>query len=166
MQQDVNLPQHIPDPSETAPLQNVSEPSDITTNNPQSITITNDSKILQIPKHHVTQNTLTKTLSILIPTKTALLLSQHQIPISFHNFKRNNLLLEITIHLLYRHKMLLNLCHILLHNEVPLRKHLLLKTHPRHSSIQRILSEHCFYQLYRMLQLNIIKYRIPNLFNY
>ena len=33
IQQDVNLPQHIPNPSETAPIQNVSEPSDITISN-------------------------------------------------------------------------------------------------------------------------------------
>ena len=47
IQQDINLPQHIRNPSETAPIQNVSEPSDITIPNPQSITITNDSNILQ-----------------------------------------------------------------------------------------------------------------------
>ena len=56
--QDINLPQHIPNPSENAPIQNVSKPSDITTNNPQSNAITNDSNILQIPIHNVTQNTL------------------------------------------------------------------------------------------------------------
>ena len=44
-EQDVIIPLHIPDPSKIAPIQNVSEPSDITTNNPQSITITNYSNI-------------------------------------------------------------------------------------------------------------------------
>ena len=57
-QQDTNLPQHLPDPSETATIQNVSEISDITTNNPQSIAITNDSNIVQIAIHNITQNTL------------------------------------------------------------------------------------------------------------
>ena len=57
-QQDINLQQHIPNPSEIAPIQNILEPSDITTNNPQSIAITNDSNSLQIPMHNVTQNTL------------------------------------------------------------------------------------------------------------
>ena len=36
----------------------MSERSDITVNNPQSFTITNDSNILQIPVHNITQNTI------------------------------------------------------------------------------------------------------------
>ena len=39
----------MPDPSETATIQNVSELSEETTNNPQSITKTDDSIIIQIP---------------------------------------------------------------------------------------------------------------------
>ena len=54
----MNLPQHLPDPSDIAPKQNISEISDITTNNPQSITITSSSNIVQIPIHNVTQNTI------------------------------------------------------------------------------------------------------------
>ena len=48
--------QNIPDPSETATIQNASELSNTTTNNPQGITITNDSNILQILVHNMTQN--------------------------------------------------------------------------------------------------------------
>ena len=40
---------NMPDPSETATIQNVSELSEETTNNPQSITKTDDSNIIQIP---------------------------------------------------------------------------------------------------------------------
>ena len=47
---------NIPDPCETATIQNVSELSEETTNNPQSITITDDSNIVQIPVHNITQN--------------------------------------------------------------------------------------------------------------
>ena len=39
-------------------LQNVSELSDITTNNPQSIPITNDLNTVPIPIHNIPQNTL------------------------------------------------------------------------------------------------------------
>ena len=48
----------MPNPSEIAPIQTVSELSDITTNNLQSIAITNDSNTVQIPIHNITQNTL------------------------------------------------------------------------------------------------------------
>ena len=58
IQQDVNLTQYIPNHSEKAPKQKISQPSDITTKNPQSITITNDLNTLQIPIHNVTQITL------------------------------------------------------------------------------------------------------------
>ena len=37
-------------------LLNVSELSDITIDNPQSLTNTNDSNILQLPEHNITQN--------------------------------------------------------------------------------------------------------------
>ena len=46
---------NMPDPSETDTIQNVSELSEETTNNPQSITITDDSNIIQIPVHNITQ---------------------------------------------------------------------------------------------------------------
>ena len=45
----------IPDPSETATIQNVSEFSEESTNIPQSIAISDDSKIIQIPVHNITQ---------------------------------------------------------------------------------------------------------------
>ena len=57
-QQNMTLPPHLPDPSDIPPIQNVSKISDITTNNPQSITITTDSNIVQIPIQKITQNTL------------------------------------------------------------------------------------------------------------
>ena len=38
-------------------MQNLSELSDITLNNPHSFTITNDSNVLSNPVHNVTQNT-------------------------------------------------------------------------------------------------------------
>ena len=52
--------QNIPDPSETATIQNVSHLSKETTNDPNNpqITITGDSNILQIPVHKITQNTI------------------------------------------------------------------------------------------------------------
>ena len=46
---------NVPDPSETATIQNVSEISEETTNNPQSFTITDDSNIVLIPVHNITQ---------------------------------------------------------------------------------------------------------------
>ena len=46
----------VPDPSETATIQNVSELSDETIINPQSLTKTNDSNTLQIPVHAITQS--------------------------------------------------------------------------------------------------------------
>ena len=52
-QPDTTTLQHRPDPSETATIQNVSELSDIPKNNPQSLTITNDSTILQIRVHDI-----------------------------------------------------------------------------------------------------------------
>ena len=57
-QQDTTTLQKIPDPFETATIQNVSERSDITMNIPQSLTITNDSNILQIlvPQHNPESN--------------------------------------------------------------------------------------------------------------
>ena len=55
-QPDTTALQNVPDPSETATIQNVSELSDITINNPQNLTKTNDSNILQIPVHDITQN--------------------------------------------------------------------------------------------------------------
>ena len=57
-QQNTKTLPHIPDPSETATIQNASEISGKTTNNPQSLTVTIDSNIVQIPVHDITQNTL------------------------------------------------------------------------------------------------------------
>ena len=48
--------QDVPDPSKTATVQNISELSDDTLINPQSLTITKDSNTLQIPVHDITQN--------------------------------------------------------------------------------------------------------------
>ena len=45
---------NVPDPSETATKQNASEFSQETTTDPQSITITDNSNILQIPVHNIT----------------------------------------------------------------------------------------------------------------
>ena len=55
-QQVTTMLQNIPYPSETATIQNVSELFDETINNPQSITITNDSNINQLPVHNIPQN--------------------------------------------------------------------------------------------------------------
>ena len=55
-QQDTTTLQNVPNPSETATIQIVSELSDETMNHPQNITITTDSNILQIPVHNITQN--------------------------------------------------------------------------------------------------------------
>ena len=57
-QQDTTTLQKISDPSETATIQNVSELSDITVNNPRSFSITKDSNILQTPVHNMSQNTI------------------------------------------------------------------------------------------------------------
>ena len=46
-------------PSETALIQNVSEISEETTQNTQSFTITNDSNLIQIPTHNITQDETT-----------------------------------------------------------------------------------------------------------
>ena len=46
-QKDTTTLQNAPEPSKTTTIQTVSELFDITMNNPQSLTITNDSKILQ-----------------------------------------------------------------------------------------------------------------------
>ena len=57
-QQETTTLQNVADPSETATIQNVSELSDITVNNTQKFTITNESNIIQIPVHNITQNTI------------------------------------------------------------------------------------------------------------
>ena len=46
---------NIPDPSETDTIQNVSELSEETMKNPESIKTTDDSNIVQIPFHNITQ---------------------------------------------------------------------------------------------------------------
>ena len=53
-QQTTPILQNVPDPSETATIQNVSELSDEIINNPQSLTITTFSNILHIPVHIIT----------------------------------------------------------------------------------------------------------------
>ena len=58
-QQDTTTLQNVPDPSETATIQKVSELSDVIVNNTQSLTITNDSNILQLPVRNITQNPIT-----------------------------------------------------------------------------------------------------------
>ena len=55
-QQDTTTLQIVPDPSETATIQNVPELSDVNVNNTQSLTITNGSNILQLLLHNITQN--------------------------------------------------------------------------------------------------------------
>ena len=59
-QQDTTIMHNVPDPSETATTQNVSEISDTTINNPQSLTITKDSIALQIPVPNITHNTISE----------------------------------------------------------------------------------------------------------
>ena len=58
-QQDTTTLQNVPDPSETATKQNVSELSDVTVNNTQNFTKTNDSIMKQIPVHTITQYPIT-----------------------------------------------------------------------------------------------------------
>ena len=58
-------------PSETATIQNTSEFSAETIQNTQSFTITNDSNLIQIPTHNITQNEI-KTNEINTKTKTTL----------------------------------------------------------------------------------------------
>ena len=55
-QQDTTTLQNVPDLSETAIIRIVSELSDVIVNNTKSLTITNDSNILQIPVRNITQN--------------------------------------------------------------------------------------------------------------
>ena len=83
-QQDTTTLQNVPDPSETATIQNVSELSDLFINNPQSLTITNDSNILQVPVHNITQNLINDQIKIKMTllikrTKTKLVTYLHQI---------------------------------------------------------------------------------------
>ena len=59
-QKDTTTLQNVPNPSETATIQNKSELSDITMNNPKSFTKTNDSNILQTPVHNITENTFSE----------------------------------------------------------------------------------------------------------
>ena len=57
-QQDTTILQNVPDPSEIVTIQKVSELSDETINNTQSFTIPDDSNMIQIPVHNITQNTI------------------------------------------------------------------------------------------------------------
>ena len=56
LQQDTTELQNPQDPADTVAIQNASEPWEVTTNNPQSFTITNNSNLLQIPTRNISEN--------------------------------------------------------------------------------------------------------------
>ena len=104
------MQQNLTEPSGVATLQNISELSNGTLNNPQSFTIPNDSIVLQIPVHNVTHNRDTdpkqnntnnnpnqNNTSTLSTTNTDIT----------HIFRHNNHHLEIVIHFLFHYNMLL-----------------------------------------------------------
>ena len=77
-QPDTTTLQNVPDPSETATIQNVSELSVITVTIPQSFTITNGSNVLQIPIHNIQLAIEIKMTLLIILTKTIHLPYLHQ----------------------------------------------------------------------------------------
>ena len=100
-QQDTTTLQNVPDPSETATKQNLSELSGVTVKIPQSFTISNDSNILQIPVHNITQNPINDQMTkLIIQTETIHLPYLHQILIKLNHFKHNISHLETLILLL------------------------------------------------------------------
>ena len=56
-QENTTILQNVPDSSETVTKENASEFSKETVHNTQSFTITNDSNVIQITVHNITQNT-------------------------------------------------------------------------------------------------------------
>ena len=122
-QQDTTTLQNIPDPSETALIQNVSELSDITIKNPQSRTITNDSNIIQIPVHDITQNPIndlnqndtthntnqdnTSTLSISNTHITQKFLTQQTSPPIYDPLPLTSIFLLKQLHIVLLNKVLL-----------------------------------------------------------
>ena len=81
-QQDTTILQNVPDPSETALIQNVSELSQETVHITQTFTLTNDSNLIQVPIHNITQNTTNdQDQNDKIQTKTIHLFYLHPIPI-------------------------------------------------------------------------------------
>ena len=81
-QQDTTILQNVPDPSETALIQNVSELSQETVHITQTFTLTNDSNLIQVPIHNKTQNTTNdQDQNDKIQTKTIHLFYLHPIPI-------------------------------------------------------------------------------------
>ena len=120
-QQDTTTLQNVPDPSETATQQNVSELSDISMNNPESLTITNDSNILRTPVHKITQNPVNDhnrngtTHNLNQDNTSTLSTSNTHI---LNNFKHKKPLLEIMNHLFFLHKNVLKVLHIILLHKV------------------------------------------------
>ena len=118
-QQVTTMLQNLPYPSEIATIQNVSELFDETINNPQSITITNDSNINQLPVHNITQNPINdQTLNDAIQNtnQDKTFTYPYQILLLFKHFKHNKTHYETMTHLLFLHNILLKLLHIILLN--------------------------------------------------
>ena len=93
-----------PNPSETNTIHNTSEFSEETVQNTRSFTITDDSNLIIIPTHNITQkmNLQTKIKTTLqIQTQTIPLFYLHLKPILLNPLRHKYYLLEIIIHLLF-----------------------------------------------------------------
>ena len=113
----------------------MSELSDVTIQNTQSFTITTDSNVLQISIHNKPKVPITiSTKMIQRPIRIKIIPPHYplQTLIKFNHLKHNNHHLEIRIHLLLRHYMLLIILYI-----TPLNKFLQTQVAQIHSKFNR-----------------------------
>ena len=110
----------IPDPSETATIQNTSELSQETTNDPQIVT--DDSNIIQIPVHTIIQTNINNPPSNNTTPNphedtTSTLSTSNTLRLQLKNFIHNKQNNQIMIHLLFLYKIFLVSHHIILLNK-------------------------------------------------
>ena len=132
---DIQQPNH----SETNTIHNTSEFSEETVQNTRSFTITDDSNLIIIPTHNITQTEFT---------------NQNQ-----DNISNTNYLLEIIIHLLFHLNFQLRLTPIILLNKAHQIQRTLIQYIFKHQPHHHLLK----YKLQLILQLKLTQYKLHNL---
>ena len=147
-------------PSESATKQNASEFSEETVQtvqNTQSLTITNDSNLLQVRTHKITQdetnnqnqdNTLSTTLFYL-----------HLILILHNHLRHKHHLVEIMTHFLFHLNSQLKYTPIILLNKALLLQNTIIQSTFKHQLHHHLLK----YKLQLILQLKVIQYKMYKL---
>ena len=146
-------------PSETATVQNaskLSEESEPIVQNTQSITITNESNLVQFPTHHITSNqnnnpNQDKTSSTIQDNTSILSTTQTNTTKPYQD-----LLVKIMIHLLFHLYFQLKLTLIFLLNQVLLIHNTLIQYNFKHQLRHHLL----IYKRQLILQLKVIQYKL------